>query len=98
MCVAAGLSFLVTFFVAGLAGGYDREALAELDDATEMTSMPLRLVAAALTAAARAGARLCPVEVRLLPYTREALAEADDLTDAEHMATGETSRPGLAPG
>ncbi|HEU5055891.1 MAG TPA: hypothetical protein VFU21_05180, partial [Kofleriaceae bacterium] len=98
MCVAAGLSFLVTFFVAGLAGGYDREALAELDDATEMTSMPLRLVAAALTAAARAGARLCPVEVRPLPYTREALAEADDLTDAEHMATGETSRPGLAPG
>ena len=93
MCVAAGLSFLVTFFIAGLAGGFDREALAELDDATEMTSMPLRLVAGALSAAARTGARLCPIEVRPLPFTREALAEADDLTDAEHMATGESAGP-----
>ena len=97
MCVAAGLSFLVTFFVAGVAGAYDRAALEELAEAGEMTTMPLRIVARALTWAARAGARLCPVEVRPLPFTNEALAEADDLTDAEHMATGERARPDLSP-
>ena len=98
ICLAAGLSFLVTFFATGLAGGYDDAALAEMREATDMTSPVLRPIARVLSAAAHHGARLAPVKLRALPFTNEALAEADDLTDAEHMATGERTRPVLTPG
>jgi len=98
LCVAAGLSFLVTFFVTGLAGGYDSAVLDEMREATDMTSPVLRPVARTLCAAAHRGARMSPVAPRPLPFTNQALAEAEDLTHAEHLATGETSRPVLSPG
>jgi O-antigen/teichoic acid export membrane protein len=98
ICVAAGLSFLVTFFVAGLAGGYDPAVLDEMREATDMISPVLRPIARALSAVAHHGARLSPLAPRPLSFTNEALAEAEDLTHAEHLATGETSRPVLAPG
>jgi O-antigen/teichoic acid export membrane protein len=95
LCVAAGLSFLVTFLVAGLAGGFDEAVLEELRDAAAMISPVLRPVARAVSAAAHAGARLSPITPRPLPMTAEADAEAEDLTEKEHEATGETLRPHL---
>lgn len=95
MCVAAGLSFLVTFAVAGMAGGFDEAVLEEMRDAAAMTSPLLRPMARAVSAAAHAGAKLSPLKPAPLPMTAEADAEAEDLTEAEHMATGESARPVL---
>jgi O-antigen/teichoic acid export membrane protein len=95
LCIASGLSFLVTFFVAGLAGGYDEAVLEEMRDAASMTASFLNPIARAMSAVAHAGARLSPLRLAPLPFTAEADAEAEDLTEAEHLATGETARPAL---
>jgi len=85
VCVASAASFFVVFFVVGLAGGYDAQALEELEQASAMMVV-LRPVGRALSGAARFGARLARWRVAPLPFADEARAEAAELDDTARRA------------
>ena len=75
----AAAAILLSFFVLGLVGGLDADGLDEIDRAGRMTSL-FAPITRALSAAARAGARLSPLHGRFpQPAAAEGLAEARSL-------------------
>ena len=81
VCVASATSFLVTFFVCGLAGGYGPSALDEFARAAQMCTF-MRGMARAMSWCAHAGARLSPLRPRDPAWRDEAYAEAAELDAA----------------
>jgi O-antigen/teichoic acid export membrane protein len=74
------LSYPIYIFLYGLAGGWDRDTLAELDSATALTGFA-RPLARVFYASTALGARLSPLHNRFPVTIREAaLAEARSLT------------------
>jgi hypothetical protein len=84
--VAGAASFLVCFFLCGLAGGFDQTALDELARAAEMSPL-VRPIARLFAGAARAGSHLSPLRDRFtVAVAPQAYAEAHEIEAAARRA------------
>jgi O-antigen/teichoic acid export membrane protein len=93
LCLASAAAFVITLFVCGLAGGYDKAAQIELAQAARMTGGIIRPMARALAAVALRGAKLAPYTPKPLSLIEEAHAEAAAIDAAAAAALRASKLP-----